>query len=206
MSYVLVQHSISFRNHLCITDELQQFCIDNRSLYGIIHLTQICRINGGVTMTDKRDKRAKEESLKEHGVLNKRSERVKDILFLEHEFFDPIDMVQVKYEMLRRVSHDGQSIRGAADSFGYSRPSFYEARSAFNEEGLPGLIAKKPGPRGAHKLKAEVMELIAKEIERDKTIRAPDLANVVRERLGIVIHSRSIERVIGRLKKKGRNG
>lgn len=154
-------------------------------------------------MTDKRNKKAKEESLKEHGVLNKRPERVRYPLFLEQEFFDSIDMVQVKYEMLRRVSHDGQSIREAADLFGYSRPSFYEAQLAFNEEGLPGLIAKKPGPKSAHKLKAEVMELIVREIERDKTMRAPDLANVVRERLGITVHPRSIERGIERLKKKG---
>lgn len=157
-------------------------------------------------MTDKRNKKAKEESLKEHGILNERPERVRDPLFLEHEFFDSIDMVQVKYEMLRRVSHDGQSIRETADSFGYSRPSFYGAQSAFNEEGLPGLIAKKPGPKGAHKLKAEVMELIAGEIERDKTMRAPDLANVVKERLGVNVHPRSIERGIERLKKKGRSG
>ena len=206
MPYTLYDTVIVSHNYSCIIGLLCKFCIDKRLLSGIIYLTHISRINGGAAMTDKRGRKAKDEALKEQGVLNRRPERIKDPLFLEHEFFDPIDMVQVKYEMLRRVFHDGQSIQAAADSFGYSRPSFYGARSAFEQEGLPGLIAKKPGPKGAHKLKTDVMEFIAKEIERDDKLRAPDLANMVRERLGIEVHPRSVERGLKRLKKKGRSG
>jgi hypothetical protein len=40
---------------------------------------------------------------------------------LSHEFFDPRDLVQVKYEMLRRVRIDGASVSQAARDFGFSR-------------------------------------------------------------------------------------
>ena len=77
---------------------------------------------------------------------------MKDPLFLKGEFFDRRDLVQVKYEMLRRVRIDEASIVDAAAAFGLSRPSYYEALDAFTEQGLLGLRPRKRGPRGAHKL------------------------------------------------------
>ena len=59
--------------------------------------------------------------------------------FATDTFFDPRDLVQVKYEMLRRVQSEGHSVTGAATAFGFSRPSFYQALSAFEEGGLAGL-------------------------------------------------------------------
>ena len=49
---------------------------------------------------------AKREALQRQGSLNRRPERVSDTLFTEDEFFDPCDVVQVKYEMLRRVRRE----------------------------------------------------------------------------------------------------
>ena len=43
---------------------------------------------------------AKTRSLKQHGCLNPHAERVRDELFLSNAFFDPRDLVQVRYEML----------------------------------------------------------------------------------------------------------
>lgn len=59
--------------------------------------------------------------------------------------FDPRDLVQVKYEMLRRVSAEGHSVVQSAKAFGLSRPSFYQAQAALQREGLAGLLAKKRG-------------------------------------------------------------
>ena len=46
---------------------------------------------------------SKGESLRQQGVLNPHPEKVAEPLFHGSEFFDPRDLVQVKYEMLRRV-------------------------------------------------------------------------------------------------------
>src|SRR5215471_12593304 len=76
------------------------------------------------------------ETLREQGTLNPRPRDVIDPLFATDSFFDPRDVVQVKCEMLRRVQSEGHSVTGAATAFGFSRPSFYQALSAF-EEGTP---------------------------------------------------------------------
>ena len=99
----------------------------------------------------------KQAALRQARCLNPHPEHVRDPAFLASEFFDARDVVQVKYEMVRRVRVDGAPVTAAAAAFGFSRPSFYEAAAAVDREGLGGLVPAKPGPRGAHKLTDEVI-------------------------------------------------
>ena len=56
-------------------------------------------------MPSKHDRKpSKADILREEGTLNPAPEKVRDPKFQQSEFFDPRDVVQVKYEMLRRVS------------------------------------------------------------------------------------------------------
>ena len=100
------------------------------------------------------------EALRQQGTLNPRPGEVTDELFVEDSFFDSRDLVQVKYEMLRRVQAEGKSVSDAAAAFGFSRPSFYQAQSAFGQDGLAGLVPHKRGPKQAHKLTEEVLAII----------------------------------------------
>ena len=142
------------------------------------------------------------QALQQQGTLNPRSEDVRDELFLQNGFFDPRDLVQVKYEMLRRVRHEGLPVSRASAAFGLSRPAYYQARFTFEQEGLPGLTPKKRGPRGGHKLTEEVIEFVAQERTKDDSIGASVLARLVARRFGVKVHSRSVERALARLKKK----
>jgi transposase len=155
-------------------------------------------------MAGSRHTDGKEQSLRTHGSLNPKPERVTDPLFLEDPFFDPRDLVQVKYEMLRRVEQDGSTVRHASSAFGLSRLSFYHALAAFTQEGIPGLVAKKRGPRGRRKLTPEVLEFVTHKREEDPGLRWSALAGKVKERFGVDIHPRSLERVLGGSKKKPR--
>ena len=146
----------------------------------------------------------KSQALAEHGSLNPRPEAVVDEQFQTHEFFDPRDTVQVKYEMLRRVRVDGLPVIRAAADFGFSRPAFYLAKTAFEQNGLPGLIPQRPGPRHAHKLTDAIMSFIIEQRAQDRDLRAPALAQLVQERFGLPVHPRSIERALARRQKKGR--
>ena len=150
------------------------------------------------------DKDPKVGALQQQGTLNPRSREVRDELFLEGGFFDPRDLVQVKYEMLRQVQADGKPITDAAAAFGFSRPSFYQARSAFEQDGLAGLVPRKRGPKQAHKLTAEVMQFLAEVRAQEPSIRPPELAQLIRERFGTTVHPRSIERSLRRHQKKRR--
>jgi hypothetical protein len=89
----------------------------------------------------------KSENLSEKGTLNEKPEVVVDELFADGGFFDPLDIVQVKYEMLRRVAN-GQSVADAIRAFGFSSlHSFYKAQAAFKQNGLAGLVPVKRGPK-----------------------------------------------------------
>ncbi len=81
---------------------------------------------------------AKQRILQQQGSFNPRPQAVTDPLFLKEPFFDPRDLVQVKYEMLRRVQSEGHSVTQAVAAFGFSRPSFYQALAAFKQGGLGG--------------------------------------------------------------------
>src|SRR4030042_499274 len=94
----------------------------------------------------------KSKALQEQRCLNPRPEKVSSELFQQSDFFDPRDLLQVKYEMLRQVRVERQPIRQAALQFGFSRPTSYKALAIFDRTGLLGLVRIKPGPRRAHKL------------------------------------------------------
>jgi len=153
-------------------------------------------------MAAAQDPDGKQEALRRQGALHPKPEQVTDPLFQQDAFFDPHDLVQVKYEMLRRVEQDGHTVSQACSIFGLSRPSFYQAQRAVQQEGLPGLVGKKRGPRGRHKLTPEVLEFVRQERQGEATLRWSALAEKVKKRFGIDLHPRTIERVVGGSKKK----
>jgi transposase len=146
---------------------------------------------------------AKLRALKESGTVNPRAQYVRDPAFADTDFFDPRDLVQVKYEMLRRVRIEGQSIAKAATLFGVSRPTFYKARDDFDRGGLVGLMPEKRGPRGPRKITAEVLRFI-EEAAGEKDLDARALTGRIANRFGLVVHRRTVLRALARLKKKAR--
>jgi transposase len=148
------------------------------------------------------DNADKASALRGHHALNPRPERVGDPAFRgDNPFFDAKDLVQVKYEMLRRVGEDGQRVTEASASFGFSRPSFYEAQAAFQEAGLPGLLPQRPGPRRAHKLSDAVVDAVEAARAEQPGLTSADLGRLVEERFGLSVHPRSVERALRRREK-----
>jgi transposase len=148
-----------------------------------------------------RARQDKRQRLRAHGTLNPHPERVTDPLFDGQAFFDADDLVQVRYEMLRRVGVDAHTVLQATQAFGFTRPVYYQARAAYDRDGLAGLVPGKRGPKGGHKLTAEVMDFVEQLAHRE-VLPGPELARRVAERFGVQVHPRSIERARGRRKKK----
>ena len=139
----------------------------------------------------------KAAALIEEGTLNPLAEKVGDPKFHQSEFFDPRDVVQVKYEMLRRVSVDSVSVTDATDEYGVSRPTYYQARANFGTGGIAGLVPRKRGPRGPHKLQGEILAFLEKQHVAGEPIRARELAKAIREEFSVEVHPRTIERALG---------
>jgi transposase len=146
----------------------------------------------------------KVDTLRQAACLNPHPGRVSDPLFAASDFFDPRDLVQVKYEMVRRVRTDGLPVAKSASAFGFSRPSFYEAQASLQREGLSGLLPKKRGPRRAHKLDTEAVSFLREQLLEEPSLSSAELAVRLRNKLRLQVHPRSIERALARAEKKPR--
>ena len=176
----------------CATLSVRYFC----SVY-IINLTHMKQENSGKT---KRTVDPKAEALRQQGTLHPNPEVVRDEPFQRDGFFDPRDLVQVRYEMLRRHKVDGEAITEVADNFGISRQAYYMTGAAFEKEGIAGLLPRPRGPQRAHKCSEEVLDFVQ---QWHADASAPEtVSEAVQKRFGVSIHPRSLARALARRKKK----
>ncbi len=138
------------------------------------------------------------QALRAERSLNPRPQDVVDEAFRESAFLDARDLVQVKYEMVRRVRVEGEPVSRAARAFGFSRQSFYQAAAALAAGGLAALVPGRPGPRQAHKLTGEVVAFARERLEAEPSLRSAALADLIAERFGVRAHPRSVERALER--------
>ncbi len=139
--------------------------------------------------------------LRQFHTLHPHPDQVRDPLFTSGSpFFDPRDLVQVKYELLRRVRVDGYAVSHAASLFALSRPTFYTAQAAWEQAGIVGLLPEPTGPRHAHKLTEEILAQLQ---PLARTMSSPQLAAWLQQHYHLIVHPRSIERALARSVKKG---
>ena len=144
---------------------------------------------------DSRPRARRRQALSAQGASHPHPEAVTDPLFGDSAFFDPNDLVQVKYEMLRSVQKEGRAVVEAAQAFGLSRPVFYVTQAVFQREGLPGLLPRKRGPKRPHKLNDEAMTVLLEAIQAaGRMPKGEELATLLAQRCGVEVHPRSILR------------
>jgi transposase len=139
---------------------------------------------------------AKLQFLTSRKALHPHPQRVRDALFANSEFFDPRDLVQARYEMLRRHRVEGQPVAQVARAFGVSRQLFYLLDEAFGRQGVQGLLPRKRGPTHARKCSHEIIQFLT---ERRGTVPPapwPTLAGEVQRRFGVHLHMRSLQRAL----------
>jgi len=138
----------------------------------------------------------KVKALLAEGTLHPAPEQVRDPKFREHDFFDPRDLVQVKYEMLRRVSLESTSVTDATEEYGVSRPTYYQTKANFDKAGIAGLVPHKRGPRGPHKLQGAALAFVEQHLVPGEPVRARALARRLQQQFGLTLHPRTIERAV----------
>jgi len=144
----------------------------------------------------------KQQTLRQQGTLNPRPQDVAHPLFQASDFFDPDDLLQIKYEMLREVRVEQRPVSQTAREFGLSRPSFYQAQVSFAQGGLSGLLPHKRGPRSGHKLTATVLQFVAEQRAAQPGLSFAQLTELVKQKFALQVHPRSIERQLSREKKR----
>jgi|SRR5579863_762129 len=178
-------------------------CVDSGSDVYIIVLTHMKKQPGDRRPNNIMDAKimdAKADLLRRQGALHPNPNLVQDETFRQGEFFDARDLVQVRYEMLRRHQVDGKNVAAVAGAFGVSRQAFYTTEAAFEEMGISGLLPRRRGPQHAHKCTDEVLDFV--EQWRAASPTEKDVTGVIQKRFGVSINPRSIERALARRKKK----
>ena len=152
----------------------------------------LVRSNRIRTMTDE-----KTDRLRQSGTLNPRPDIVTDALFHDSAFFDPRDLLQVRYEMVRCTVR-GVPLKEAAARFGASVPTCVRANRAFRENGLQGLIAQRRGPRGAHKVTTEILAFVQQYRAEHGPLGSRRLVPLIETRFGVRIHPRSLDKALAK--------
>ena len=172
--------------------------ISDTQQYVCVHILTYYRGRGiGLLMTTP----AKKKALLASGTLNPHPEEVRSELF-QMDFFDPCDRAQVKYEMLRAHSVDGDPVAEACRQFGFSRESFYQIQQAFSELGFISFLPGKRGRKGPVKLKGEVLEFALEKKKEHPDMDPAQLAGLIKQRYGTELHRTTVMRGI---KKKPRS-
>jgi transposase len=135
-------------------------------------------------------------ALAAYGAVNPHPDAVTDPLFATSAFLDARDLVQTRYEMIRRVQVEGHAVSRVAAAFGVSRQTVYQSGAAFDAAGLPGLLPRQRGPRHRYKLRPEVVAFLVEARRAHGSVPVPVLCQQVQERFGITVHRRSIERIL----------
>jgi transposase len=107
----------------------------------------------------------------------------------------PRDEAALDLLMLVEGETSGVPLDEVLSRFGRSRSTYYEKLRRFRENGLEGLLARPPGPRGPWRRPPEVIRYVVtarlRHKERSAAAIAEDLA-----RLGHTVSVRSVERTL----------
>jgi transposase len=113
---------------------------------------------------------------------------------MDNAHFDPHDLVQVKYEMLRAVIRNEMTITEASRQFGFSRAAYYKVEKSFDVAGVNGLFLQKTGPKAAVKATDEILRFADELRSKEPGITNDRIIEEIQNQKGITLHKRSLQR------------
>ena len=149
----------------------------------------------------------KKAFLEEQGLLNPKPERISHSRFDTLEFFDPLDLPQVRYEMLRTARAESRPVAEACRLFGFSREYFYKLERAFSAHGYVALLGSPRGRRPLIALNQDIVNSIIPRRLEYPNVSAGELREAILEEYSVDCSLRTVERLVEKLglgKKRGR--
>jgi hypothetical protein len=147
----------------------------------------------------------KKKFLESEGLLNTRPERVSHPLFLSLDFFDPLDLPQVRYELLRTARAEETSVAEACRLFGFSREYFYRLERTFMEGGYVALLGLPRGRRPLVALNQEIVNFIIHRKLAQPKLSGEELRKEILSLYKVDCSRRTVERIVEKVgvEKKG---
>lgn len=138
----------------------------------------------------------KTDFLKEQGLLNPNPRRVSDPQFHQAGFFDPLDLPQVRYEMLRAARVGKSAVSEACKQYGFSREYFYKLERSFIERGYVALLGTSMGRPPLLALNQDIINFIIHEKLRIPSLSAEQLREKILQGFKVDSSRRTVERLI----------
>ncbi len=107
----------------------------------------------------------------------------------------PDDVVVTRLAMLVEGQCEGAGAAKAAEKFGLSKQRYFQVLKLFREQGSPGLLGHKPGPKRNYVRTDEVVRQIIRHRFLDPDATLEILAQKLRQ-AGFAVSTRSVVRVI----------
>lgn len=152
-------------------------------------------------------KKSKRAFLKNEGLLNTKPQRVSHPLFETLDFFDPSDLPQIRYEMVRAARVEKMSVAAACKLFGFSREYFYKLERAFMARGYVAMLGSTMGRRPIIALNQEIINFIAHRKIEDPGLSGEKVRQEIQTLYNVDCSRRTVERIVENLglsKKGGR--
>lgn len=141
----------------------------------------------------------KKRFLEQEGLINPKPERVSHLLFETLDFFDPLDLPQVRYEMIRVARVENVSVAEACKLFGFSREYFYKLERAFMARGYVALIGSTMGRRPIIALNQEVVNFIVHRKIEEPKLSGENLRKEIQRLYNVDCSRRTVERIVEKL-------
>lgn len=94
--------------------------------------------------------------------------------------------------MPRQPTAQGLTFLRSCEGFG----SVPYIEASFDKGGVAGLVPRKRGPRGPHKLQGQALAFLQQQLVAGEPVRARELATLVRQKFDLNVHPRTIERAV----------
>lgn len=137
--------------------------------------------------------------LEKEGLLNPKPERVSHTLFENLNFFDPFDLPQVRYEMIRAARVEKIPVAEACKLFGFSREYFYKLERAFMARGYVALLGSTMGRRPLIALNQEIINFITHRKLEEPGISGEKLRQEIKRVYNVDCSRRTVERIVEKL-------
>ena len=141
----------------------------------------------------------KKKFLEQEGLLNLKPERVSHPLFKTLDFFDPLDLPQVRYEMIRAARAEKNTVAEACQLFGFSREYFYRLERAFMARGYAALLGSTMGRRPIIALNQEVVNFIVHRKIQENQLSGENLRQEIKRLYNVDCSRRTVERIVEKL-------
>lgn len=142
---------------------------------------------------------SKKKFLEQEGLLNPRPERISHPLFEKVDFFDPLDLAQVRYEMIRTARAESIPVAKTCRLFGFSREYFYRLERDFMARGYVALLGSTIGRRPIIALNQEVVNFIVHRKLEEPRVSGESLRHEIQRLYNVECSRRTVERIVEKL-------